>query len=225
MLPMASGPRGLGTSRGQERLGRSGGTECECVRARTRATGGGPWWRCGPGRASRCSPPSLSGLRGPLRVLPAARVLTRAGYLPAIACSGDGGGGRGRAPESGPAVPGAPPFLQRALEFWLVVGGAVAPARSSRAIEPGLRALRGSACPAARQLSSRLGPGPRGRPLRRRAWRPPAGGSAWSRAPWNAGLAGRSRGGWSPPAAALQPLSPRPPPPAVARIPSHRLLW
>lgn len=186
----------------------------------------------GPGGAAARGGPAapllpLSGLRGSLRVLPAARVLTRAGYLPAIACGwdGDGGGGRGRAPESGPVVPGAPPFLQLALGFWLVVGGAVAPARSSRAIEPGLRALSGSACPAARQLSSRLGPGPRGRPLRRLAWRPPAGGSAWSRAPWNAGLAGRSRGGWSPPAAALQPRSPLPPPPAVARIPSHRLLW
>lgn len=223
LLPMASGPRGFGTRRGQQTLGRSGGTERKCVCARRSAPPGE-----GPGGAAAGGGPAapllpLSGLRGPLRVLPAARVLARAGYLPAIARGG--GGGRGSAPESGPAVPGAAPFLQLALGFWMVVGGAVAPARSPKAIESGLPALSGSACPAARQLSGRLGPRPRGRPLRRRAWRPPAGGSAWSGAPWSAGLAGRSRGGWSPPAATLQPPSPPPPPPAVARIPSHRLLW
>lgn len=193
---MASGPRGFGTRRG--RRGWAGAeVQSASVCARRRAPPGE-----GPGGAAAGGGPAapllpFSGLRGPLRVRPAARVLARAGYLPAIARGG--GGGRGRAPESGPAVPGAAPFQQLALGFWLAVGGAVAPARPPKAIESGLTALSGSACPAARQLSGRLGPRPRGRPLRRRAWRPPAGGSAWSGAPWSAGLAGRSRGGWSPP--------------------------
>lgn len=160
----------------------------------------------GGGRAAPLLP--LSGLCGPPRVLPAARLLERAGYLPAIARGGDGGGGRGRAPRSGPAAP----FLRLALGFRLVVGGAVAPARSSGAIESGLlsRALSGSACPAAQRLGCRLGPRPRGRPLRRRAWRPPTGESAWSWASWSAGRAGRSRGGWSPPTRCRAPAAAAP---------------
>lgn len=227
LLPMASGPRGFGTRGGQTRLGRSGGTECQCVCAR--APGRAPPGEDPGGAAAeggRAAPLlPLSGLCGPPRVLPAARVLELAGYLPAIARGGDGGGGRGRAPRSGPAAP----FLRLALGFRLAVGGAVAPARSSGAIESVLlaRALSGSACPAAQRLGCRLGPRPRGRPLRRRAWRPPTGESAWSWASRSAGRAGRSRGGWSPPAPAVA-LRPRPLPPrptAVARIPLLWLLW
>lgn len=135
--------------------------------------------------------------------------LARAGYLPAIFRGG-------RAPGPGPAAPGAPVFLPLALGFRLV-----APARFPGAIESGLssRALSGSACPEARRLGGRLGPRPRGRPRRRRAWCPPAGGSTWSGAPRSAGCAGRSRGGGSPPApdAALPP----PPGPRATAAPAR----
>lgn len=189
----------------------------ESVRARGRAPPGE-----GPGEAAaggRRAAPLLpgSGFCCPRRVQPASGVLARAGYLPAIACGA--GRGRGQAPGSGPTAPGAPPFLWLAFGFGLAGGGAAAPARSPGAIESGLlaRKLRGSACPAARgwaagRLGGRLGPRPRGRPLRCCAWRPTAGRSAWSGAPRRAGSAGRSRGGGSPPAAAPAAAAPAPRP-------------
>lgn len=143
----------------------------------------------------------------------------RTAYLPAIACGG--GGGRGRAPGSGPAAPGAPSFLRLLFGFRLVVGGVVAPARSPGAIESGLRAraLRGSACSAARRLGdSEAGLVPARGDSRCgdvRGALPPA--SAWNGAPRSAECAGRSRGRWSPLAAELQPP---PPPPPLA--PSRR---
>lgn len=120
---------------------------CKCVRARSRAAGEGP--RGAAAGGGRTAPPLLlSGLLRPRRVLPAAGVLARAGYLPAIPRGG--GGGRGRARGLGPAVPGAPLFLR------LVVGCAAAPARSPGAIEsgPATRALSSSACPVARRSAA-----------------------------------------------------------------------
>lgn len=199
------------------RRGRAGAeAQCKSVRARGRAPP-----REGPGEAAaggrRAALLLGSGFRGPPRVQPASGVLARAVYLPAIACGG--GRGRGQAPGSEPTAPGAPHFLWLAFGFGLAGGGATAPARSPGAIESGLlaRELRGSACPAARglaarRLGGRLGPRPRGRPLRCCAWRPTAGRSAWSGAPGSAERAGRSLGGGSPPAAA----------PAAAAAPAPR---
>lgn len=155
----------------------------------------------GPLRSSLCLGSAVLGGSCPPRGF-----LARAGYLPAIFRGG-------RAPGPGPAAPGAPFFLPLALGFRLL-----APARFPRAIESGLsaRALSGSACPEARRLGGRLGPRPRGRPRRRRARCPPAGGSTWSGAPRSAGCAGRSRGGGSPPAPDAA-LPPRPGPPRDRR--------
>lgn len=195
---------------------------CKCVRAPARAPPGeGPGGAAaGGGRAAPLL--SVSGLRGPRRVLPAAGV-PRASRLPACHFSrrarpwAGAGGARGS-------------LLRPAGARVPAVGSGTLPP----AIESGLsvRALSGSACPEARRLGGRLGPRPRGRPRRRRAWCPPAGGSTWSGAPRSAGCAGRSRGDGSParprrraPAPAGSPARPPPPPPAVARIPSLRLLW
>lgn len=118
---------------------------CKCVRAPARAPPGeGPGGAAaGGGQAALLLP--VSGLLGPRRGLPAAGAL----YLPAIFRGG-------RAPGPGLAAPGAPLFLPLALRFWLVAGGAVAPARSPGAIESGLpeRALSGSACPESRRLGA-----------------------------------------------------------------------
>lgn len=198
LLPMASGPRGFGTRGGQERLGRSRGTVCECVRARARAAGGGPCRGCGRGRAGRRSPPSLGA--APSSARPARRGGPRASRLPA--CHSPR---RGRGPRAGPwagagGARGSP--IPRA--------GARVPAGDGRrggsgALPPGHRVRAPGA--SAGRLGGGLGPRPRGRPLRRRAWRPPAGGSAWSGALWSAGRAGRPRR--LPPAAAAP--APRPP--------------
>lgn len=146
LLPMASGPRRFCSHWAQARLGRSGGKMCASVCARECAPPGeGPGGAAaGGGRASPLLP--LSGFCGPRRVLPAAGVLARAGYLSPIPRGGDGG--RGRAPGSGPAAPGTPLFLPLMLGFGLVVGGAAAWAHSPWAIESGLRTrvLSGSAC-------------------------------------------------------------------------------
>lgn len=177
-----------------------------CARGRA-PPGEGPGGAAAGGRRAAPLLP-LSGLRGLRRGLSAAGVLARAVYLPAIP-RGERGG-QDWAPGRGPAAPGAPSFLRLALGFRLVVGGTVAPARSPGAIESG---FSGSPCPEAPRLGGRLCPRPRGRLLRRRAWHPPARGSAWSGAPGSAGSAGRARGGWSLPA----PRDRRPWPPAPSR--------
>lgn len=169
-----------------------------CARGRAPPGEGPAGAAAGGGRAAALLP--LSGPRRPRPVLPAAGVFARAGYLPAIPRGG--GGGRGLAPEPGPAAPGAPLVLRPALGFQLAAGGAEAPARSPRAIESGLpaRALGGSAAGSVPARGD-------GRCGDVRGALPPAG-------PHGAGLCG-ARGVLGAPAPAG--FLPRPPPPPPAR--------
>ncbi|XP_036027819.1 uncharacterized protein LOC118572354 [Onychomys torridus] len=137
---MASGPQGC-FSGGQARLGRSRGKVCKCVRARVRASGGGPWRGCGRGRAVRCLRFSLGSAVFSRRILPAVGILAPPGYrAPMPRARG------GPAPGPRPAARAAALCLALELGFRLRVGGAAA-ARSPRAIESGLsaRLLQGSA--------------------------------------------------------------------------------
>lgn len=130
-------------SQGQARLGRSGGTVCKCARAA----------RAPPGRAlvglrrGRAGPLlSVSGLRGPRRVLPAAGV-PRASRLPACHFS------RRARPGPGRRRPGLPSSSR-----WRSGSGCWA-RTLPRAIESGLGAgAQRLGLPEARRLGGRLGP-------------------------------------------------------------------
>lgn len=195
---------------------------CKCLRARARAPPGeGPGGAAaGGGRAAPLL--SVSGLRGPRRVLPAAGV-PRASRLPACHFSrrarpwAGAGGARGSLlPPAGARVPAVgsrtfPPghrvgALGAGAQRLGLPGGSAAwrPAGSPPA---GTTEAATCAVPSRRRLDMERGSEERGvcRALSR----------------WWVSPRPRRRA----PAPAGSPARPPPPPPAVARIPSLRLLW